>query len=506
MGNRGTLGRGMARLGGKSAVAGSLLLAVLGQDALAASSSALSEEPIPMVTEQKVKRSHVESALPEEHGEEAGGHESSALSEEPKPIVNGDEVLPVTPPVLTLGDPFLAVGNIAPGITLPTGAVWQPALWVFGDYRGTLGYFNDGINDGRSYFANRLDLFLNLKLSPTERVLLGFSPLSEGSRSTGFFHTRTDDQFVNATNVEINQLFFEGEFGEIFPRLAPDDNKGLDIGFSFGRQQLLFQDGIMINDTMDSFGVTRDTIMIPGITQDIRITGLFGFNDIRRDDNQLDDSAYLFGIFTETDLRKSTIDLDAAYVLSDSPRGGDALYLGASATQRFGLYNTTFSINSSTTFENEGAAADDGVLLFSQISRTLPYSENIVYADFFWGIDNYSSAARDRGTGGPLGRVGILFAAPAVGFASPALSNRADDAFGGAIGHQMFFNHEKTQVTVEVAGRKDTNNVDQGAVAIGGQLLHALNNRSSVQLDAAVSGAENRDIGSSVRMELRTRF
>jgi hypothetical protein len=246
--------------------------------------------------------------------------------------------------------------------------------------------------------------------------------------------------------------------------------------------------------------------VIPGITQDMRITGLFGWGNISRDNNQLDENAYLFGIFTETDLRKSTVDLDAAFVTSDNPAGGNALYLGASATQRFGLYNTTFSVNSSTAFENDGAAADDGVLLFSQVSRTLPYSENFVYANAFWGIDNYSSAARGRTAGGPLGRVGILFAAPQASFAGPALSNRADNAFGGAIGHQMFFNHAKTQLTLEVGGRKDTNGTNQGAVAFGGQLLHALNNRSSIQIDASVSDGESQDIGSGVRMELRTRF
>ena len=485
---------------GKLAIPWALLIVACCPRALAAGSSSLSEKPIPMVTEAQVKKAHAQSAS-------GGGHESSALVTHPVPMVNGDEVLKKTPPILSIGDPFLAAGNIAPGITLPTGAVWQPALWLFGSYSTSAGYFDDGVAPSREYWSNRLDLFFNLKLSPTERVLLGFSPLSEGGNHTGFVHTEAGGtDFVNATNIEVRTLFFEGELGEIFPRLAPDDNKGVDIGFAIGRQPLLFQDGVMINDTMDAFGITRDTIPIPGITPDMRITGIIGFNDIRRDDNKLDKDALLFGVFTETDLWVSTVDVDAAYVNSDNPAGGDALYLGASATQRIGQINTTFSVNSSTAFENKGAAADDGVLLFSQVSRTLPLSDNIVYFDAFWGIDNYSSAARDRGTGGPLGRVGILFAAPSVGLAGPALSNRADEAFGGALGHQMFFNDEKTQLTLEVAGRKDTNDTHQGAVAIGGQLLQALNNRSSVQVDASVSGGEKRDIGSAVRMELRTRF
>ena len=262
----------------------------------------------------------------------------------------------------------------------------------------------------------------------------------------------------------------------------------------------------MINDTVDAIGITRDTIVIPGVTQDMRATALFGWGNINRDNNVLDEDALLFGLFTETDLRRSTIELDAAFVTSDNALGGDALYLGAEATQRIGLFNTTFSVNTSTAFENDGAAADDGVLLFSQVSRTLPYSDNFVYGNFFWGIDNYSSAARGPTAGGPLGRVGILFAAPQAALAGPALSNRADHAFGGAIGQQMFFNNERTQFTVELAGRKDTDGTEQGAIALGGQLIHALDNRSSLQVDTFVSGNEHRRIGSGARMELRTRF
>jgi len=465
--------------------------------------SALSEEAM---TETELAAHRAEMAGGGGHESSGGGGHETGLSEEVVPLLTDETAPKETQPIVEIGERFLNNGNLDAGITLPTGAVWQPALWVFGDFRAAAGHFDNGVAPSRQYQANQLNLFFNLKLTPTERVLIGFSPLTDGTDDTGILHTNGDTSFVNGLNPVPSTFFFEGEFGEIFPNLDPDENKGLDIGFAIGRQPLLFQDGVMINDTIDAIGITRDTVVIPGITQDMRITGIFGFSNINRDNNVLDEDAYLFGVFTETDLRKSTVDLDAAFVTSDNRQGGDALYLGASATQRFGLYNTTFSINSSTAFENEGAAADDGVLLFSQVSRTLPYSENIVYANAFWGIDNYSSAARGARAGGPLGRVGILFAAPAVGFAGPALSNRADDAFGGAIGHQMFFNHAKTQLTLEVGGRKDTNGIDRGAVAFGGQLLHALNNRSSVQVDASVSDGENQDIGSGVRMELRTRF
>lgn len=475
-----------------------LSFSALGGKALAASSSALSEEPRPMLTEEEVHKAQ------KRYG---GGHHSSTLPTKSKPLFTKENEPKPTPPIIERGDKFLANGNIEPGYTLPTGAVWQPGLWVFGNWRNAAGHFDNGRAESQEYLATRLDLFFNLKLSPTERILLGITPFTDGAQQTGILHRDSQGTtFENGLNPYINTLFFEGEFGEIFPNLDPDDNKALDFGFAIGRQPIFFQEGIMINDTIDAIGITRDTIMIPGLTPDMRLTALFGWSNIHRNDNIRDRDAYLLGLFSETDLRWSTVNLDGSYVISTNPQGGDGLFLGAAATQRIGQFNTSFRINGSLAVNEKGPAVDSGVVLFSEVSRTVTGSENLVYANAFWGIENYSSAARGPTTGGPLGRAGILFASPVVGFAGSALSNQANDVFGGALGYQMFFNHEKTQFTMELGGRKDTDGSNTGAIAFGGQLLHALNNRSSIQLDGFVSEGQNQTTGTGLRLELRTRF
>ena len=474
-----------------------LSFTALGGKSLAASSSALSEEPRPMLTEEEVHKAQGRS----------GHHHSSKLPTKSKPLFTEENEPKPTPPIIERGDKFLAKGNIEPGYTLPTGAVWQPGLWVFGNWRNAVGHYDNGRSESREFIATRLDLFFNLKLSPTERILLGITPFTKGNQQTGILHTdSTGTNFVNGLNPYIQTLFFEGEFGEIFPDLDPDDNKGLDFGFAIGRQPIFFQEGIMLNDTIDAIGITRDTIVIPGLTPDMRLTALFGWGNINRSDNIRDTDAYLLGLFTETDLRRSTVNLDGSYVISTNPQGGDGLFFGASATQRIGQINTSFRINTSTAINEKGPAVDSGVLLFTEVSRTVTGSENLVYANAFWGIDDYTSAARGPNTGGPLGQAGILFAAPLVGMGGSALSNRANDVVGGALGYQMFFNHEKTQLTLELGGRKDTDGSNTGAIAFGGQLLHALDNRSSIQLDGFVSEGQNQTTGTGLRLELRTRF
>lgn len=259
----------------------------------------------------------------------AGDHHSSELSTDAVPIIAEDEEPEPTPPIFQRGEKFLASGNLAPGIELPTGAIWQPALWVFGDARTAIGHYANGVDDPRQFWASRIDIFANLKLTPTERILIGFSPLTEKRRNTGILYTDEGGvEYVNGLNPYVTTLFFEGEFGEIFPNLDPDDNRNFDFGFSVGRQPLFFQEGMMINDSVDALGITRDTIVIPGLTPDLRATGVFGWNNIRRGDNELDDSAFLLGLFTEADFRKSTANLDLAYVISDEDEGETASISG----------------------------------------------------------------------------------------------------------------------------------------------------------------------------------
>ena len=71
-----------------------------------------------------------EKGQPTDHGKK-DDHHSSELTEEHIPLQL--EGFPERPKyLLELGNPYLGTGRIKPGIQLPTGAVWQPSLIVFG--------------------------------------------------------------------------------------------------------------------------------------------------------------------------------------------------------------------------------------------------------------------------------------------------------------------------------------------------------------------------------------
>ena len=425
-----------------------------------------------------------------------------------KPLALQTNNFPERPkPIIEIGEnPFLGQGPIAPGFTLPTGAVWQPVFIVFGTDRTAIQTFDDGTRR-YSEIATRLDLFGNLYLTPTERIIIGFRPFDRDANYTSYRFS-PDNKSQTDFNGNVHTLFFEGDFGEIFPNLDPNDTKSLDYGFAVGRQPLNFENGIMISDdSIDAVGVTRTSLFAFGASS-LRTTGLFGWGQINRNNNIKDDSAKLFGLFTTADYIKSTVDVDLAYVNADD---GDGFYAGIGATQRFfGHLNTTFRVNTSVALDRQSTAVSTGTLLFGQFSTTLPHSKDVAYINSFCGIDEYSSAARDPDSGGPLNQLGILFASQALGRYGAPLGNRANDAVGAALGWQHFLGAvPDQQLVLELGGRQSTGQPryfgQPSAVATAARFERKLNQHCVIDYDAFV-GYPGRGPSWGLRTELLVKF
>ena len=418
---------------------------------------------------------HEEGHDGETHGKKHGKH-SSRLSDEHIPLQL--EGFPERPKLLVeLGNPYLGTGNIKPGVQLATGAVWQPTLIVFGTLRTGLQSFDSGPTRV-SEIATRLDLFANLQLSGTERLVVGLRPFDEDGRFTSYVFDPDsddaefqrlfgdDDEFRQELNAQIQSLYFEGDFGEIFPDADRQDFGRLDYGFSIGRQPLLFQEGMLINDSIDGVGITRNTLL-PKNTSNFRATFFAGVDDVNRT-NVKDEEAELYALLTSTDTRRSTIDADLVYVDADE-LSGDLAVFGVSAVQRLGRFATSFRVLGSYALDQETAFATDGTLVFGEVSWVPHYTYDHAYFTFFGAVDEFSSAARGPATGGPLGRAGINFAAVGLGSYGAALSSRAREVAGGAFGYQKFFgDDQRRQLLAEVGVRLglDDQVADEAAVTV----------------------------------------
>lgn len=432
----------------------------------------------------------------------AGGGESR-LSDQPIPI--NKTIVERTPPLIELGQSFLDTGNIDPGFTLPTGAVWQPQLLVWGDLRSAVQTFDNGITQSTEW-ANRLNLFTQLRVTGTERLLVSFRPLDRDGRFSGYrWKPDAQEGSVNGINAEISTAFIEGEFGEIFPNLDPDDSRGLDIGFSLGRQPIFYQDGMLINDRVDSVGIVKNSIRISGASN-TRVAGLFAWDQVNRHDNAEDNSAKLFAILTETDIPCCTISLDGAYVDADNTTG-DGWYLGLSSVQRIGPVATTFRYLHSEALDGETPQVGTGSLWFADASYSPVGTHDNLYATGFWGMERFTSASRDIDVGGPLGRAGILFAAVGLGNYGAALGNQATESAGGALGYQHFMDGTRRQLIVELGYRGDTDQTrNSEAVAVGARLQQAFGRHTIGLLEGFVGDHETNGETFGLRAEMRYKF
>jgi hypothetical protein len=437
------------------------------------------------------------------HGHGEGG--GSRLSDEAIPLQL--EGFPQRPrPLIEVGNHFLGTGTLWPGFELPTGAVWQPALIAFGTWRNAIQSLDNG-TDTRTEFRTRMDLFLNLQLSGSERLVVGIRPFDDDGNFTRYvFEGSEDSGFYDELDVGIEALFFEGDFGEIFPNLSPNDFRRTDYGFSVGRQSLVFQEGFVLGDEIDALGVTRNGLLPRG-TSNFRATYLAAWSDIDRNGVE-DDDAQLFGFLTSTDFRRSTVDVDAVYVLSDQGLG-DQLVVGASDVRRFGRFNSTLRLVGSAGFDDFAGAVGDGGIFTSEFSWTRHHSEDLVYINAFAAIDEYTPAARAPGTGGPLAGLGIAFAGSGLGFPGP-LSSEARDVAGAVVGFQKFAPDLRSQWVFELGTRLGLEDSVRDSVAGTVRWQKALRKHYVLLLDGFAgwidSPAGGEDSVYGARFELLTKF
>ena len=428
----------------------------------------------------------------------------SALNDKPVPLQIG-EVPERVPPLLEVGDTFLGRGNIEAGFNLPTGAVWQPNLIVWGNIRSAVNYVDDEPvtgDDHLSEWVNRVDLFGQVSLSQTDRIVVGVRSFDENGEFFGRrFNPESDT--VDA-DPEVSVAFLEVNLAELIPGTGNSKRRGLDMDVSIGRQPLFFQESLLIDDRMDAFAISRNNLsFLPGASN-TRAAVVYAWNDINRGNNIEDSDATLWGLFTETDFPKSTVNVDFVAVESDDT--GDGLYFGLSAIQRIGKYNTAFRIAHSEPLDDATAETTEGTVVMGEISWTPHYTHNNVYASFFWAEDEFNSAARDFGTGGPMGAVGILFAGAGLGGYPAPLGNNAIESYGGALGYQMFFANNRRQLILELGARTDTDNSERTQTAVGTRYQQAIGNHFVFRVDGYVSKLESFDTGFGGRVELQLKL
>lgn len=435
----------------------------------------------------------------------AGDGHSSRITDEPIPLLI--EGMPQRPrPPIELGEPFLGTGTLGPGFQLPTGAVWQPSLLLFGSWRTSFQSHPGATDDARiDEWANRLNLFANLQLSGSERIVVGFRNLDHNGNFSGYVfdaqNAGIEEGSVEEFDADLDSFFFEGDLGEIFPGLSLDDFKSTDFGFAVGRQPMFFQEGLLINDVVDGIGFTR-TALQPKNTSNYRSTLFWGWDRVNPG-GLTENPARLLAWLNSIDSRRVTIDFDVAHVLESPESGRDDLTVAG-----IGLIGRRGSLNCAVRFLSSLSSDEsrEGSLLFGEFSYTPHRSHNLAYATAFIAANSYQSASSSRG-GGPLGRVGVNFAGVGVGNYGSPLPGGTSDVAGGALGYQMFFHHNRRQLLLEVATRQGLEEYVLDSHAFTARYQMAMGKHVVLVHDAFVADLEgNEDLGVGGRFELLLKF
>ena len=400
-------------------------------------------------------------------------------------------------------DRFLSPGPIDPGFKMKSGARWRPSLLLFGVVRTAFQSYEAAGGERTNEWANRIDLFGNLSLTSTERFLIGFRPLDDEGDFTGV----RDGDFVNGFDAEPSTFFFEGYLDELFPNLDPDDRRNLDYGISLGRQPVRLQDGILADDTIDSIGLTKHNLFRMNASAS-RISAFFGFNELHRNDNIRDSSARFLALSGTFDYPDATFEIDGAYVTGDRNRGGDSTYFGIGHLAQLGYWHSTTRANASFAMNsvNRDAVAN-GWLLTNQLSRVMPYNDDVLTLSTFFEIDNYTSAARGPAMGGPLASFSLLQRAFGIGTYGPAIETDSGDQVGAGVSYQHYFDeaqHRQVLVAIGGSGSTDDGNDPTGALAL--QYQQALSENLIWSVGGFGSVTTEGDKGFGARTELTRKF
>ena len=394
-------------------------------------------------------------------------------------------------------------GPLDSGIEMPWGAVWQPALWVWGSQRFAL-HSSDGDRRTRRpgprmpngdrpmrqdadlvELAARMDIHANLQLSGTERIRAHLRPM-EGSGKypqKPLGPSATDSSFVSHWDADFETLFFEGEISEMFPMLDPQDRSPNDLGFAIGKFPVDLQNGYMVRDEMLAVGLSKVNIPMEG-SSGVRVLGIWGFDHFN--EPRFDGDADLFLLSAEGNFPWGLLEVDVGARFADSPLG-DQYNAGIGWTHHIGLGNYTLHVNFSNPAKAE--SNDEAYLVVAGYSREINIRRDLVYALGFWADGNHLRLSSNGAP--PLGTVGLSFAGNGVGGYRPALLPAPSDAAGIALGIQKFFLGESANAVFEVAHRQDLEKRDMnrntGGIALTTRLQYKFGNRFLLQVDGYVA-------------------
>lgn len=390
---------------------------------------------------------------------------------------------------------------------------------AYGDLRVAADTYDAGKGNGdQSVVAARLNLDMDLALTATERIHAFTRPLDKNGSFTRYNLSGGapgKDKFVSTFDFDIDNLFFEGDLGQITGGFRGKPSR-FDLPIAFGRMPFVTQNGVWIEDAFDGAAFSITAKNIPKL--DVSNTDLTIFAGWA----QLTTAAApgskngVFGLAGFADAKKGYIEYGYGYVDADDE---DLSYHNVTAafTRRYWgrLSNSVRVIGNFGQKGKPGTGKTaDGLLLLVENSLTphyLPWSganqlNFVPYLNLFAGFDSPQSLARGADSGGVLRNTGLGFESDGM-TAYPTLDATAHDTYGGSLGLEYLFDLFR-QIVVEgsVVQRRSGSPLLGNEYSVGVRYQQPISPDLIIRFDAMKGWLQGRKDIYGVRAELRLKF
>ncbi len=431
-------------------------------------------------------------------------------------IYRGKYPVPVQRPWLELGRPLYTSGIYPPASSFFFGEtnLAAPHFYVYGDYRSGVGINQNQSGAARSW-ANRLNLDMDLKLTSTERFHAFMGPLDRNNDVTRLdFSDSGNIQFVDRTDLRLDTLFFEGDWGAI---LAGREGtySSFDLPFTVGLIPLVYQNGIWMEDAAIGAAFAIPSRNSPRLTWSNYDITFFALTDQLNTDAFAGDAnaAEAFGTAWFIDAYEGYIEADYAFIHDDV--GGHRSYHNAAfAYSRRYFSRLSNAIRYITNFGQSlprDQRTADGYLFLIENSLISSDPVGLVpYANFFCGTGRPQSVARAAAAGGVLRNTGINFESDNL-TNYPTLDATGNNTYGAAIGLNMLGANISHQLVLEAAALAATGNSQFRSApgdqyAFGARYQKPLSHRWLFRADAMYGWLRNAEDVYGQRIEFRWKF
>jgi hypothetical protein len=383
---------------------------------------------------------------------------------------------------------------------------------AYGDLRTAVADNDNGVRaaNGKTYqsqVATRLNLDLDLNLTPTERIHAFMRPFDKTTTFTRFdIDGAVKDKFVGEFNSKLVTLFFEGDLGNILAGFT-GKLRSFDIPIAGGLVPIFTQNGIWIQDAFKgaAIGITAKHSKDLDISN-MDLTFFTGLDRVTSDAFGVGHGAgKIYGLAGFADLLKGYMEAGYGYVEADDK---DLSYHNVTLafTTRF-EGNVSNSVRLIGNFGQKAAVKTaNGLLVLVENSLVSPDPWVLVpYLNLFAGFDTPQSLARAADAGGVLGNTGINFQTDGLtGF--PTLDFHGHDTYGGAAGVEYLFNLNRSVIFEGAAVEPMRSNPLGAQYAFGASFQQPLNNAWILRFDGMRGWLDKQRDIFGVRMELRRKF